>query len=262
MKAGLGGMLRSEWTKLRSVRSTFWSLATMVVITLGLMSIIVGSEVAHWTTLDEGSRAELASDPLQTILTRPFLICQLVVAVLGVMVVSAEYTTGMIRSTLQAQPRRLTMLTAKVLVFGAVMLVIGEALSFAAFFLGKAWLSPRVSIGLDDPGVLRTVIGSGLYLTVLGLFALATGSIIRYTAGAVTAVIGTVLIVSQLVGLLPGTWGKYIAQYFPTNAGSLVYETKLGADALLTQWQGLAVFTGWTVLLLLVAGYLLRRRDA
>ena len=156
------------------------------------------------------------------------------VAVLGVMVISAEYTTGMIRSTLQAQPRRLTVLGAKIAVFAALMFVVGELLSFAAFFVG------RLIIAAAHPGrpgrSRRHPVGlrRRAYLAVLGLFSLAFGAIVRHTAGAITAVLGLILIVSNLTGLLPDSWGRHINAWMPTNAGQLIFQPTLAPDDLLT----------------------------
>lgn len=261
-RAGLGGALRSEWTKVRSVRSTMWSLAAMASIAVGLMSLIVWLRMRSWSSMDPGERQNLLHRPVDIIIGRPVFIAQIAVVVLGVMVVSAEYTTGMIRSTLQSQPRRLTVLTAKIAVFAALMLVVGEAVSFGAFFAGRAVLSAHVPVNLGDPGVLRSVVGAGLYLAVLGLFSLAFGAILRHTAGAIVAVLGIIIILSGLTQLLPGSWGAHVNAWMPTNAGGLVYEPTLPRDHLLTQWQGFAVFCGWTVLLLGIAAALMRRRDA
>ena len=261
-RAGLPGALRSEWTKLRSVRSTLWSLLAMATIAVGLMSLISWSLIRRWDRLDPDARVELTHRPLDIILARPIFIAQLVVAVLGVMVISAEYTTGMIRSTLQAQPRRLTVLTAKIVIFGALMAVVGEILSFAAFAVGSPILAPRITVHLHDPGVLRSVAGAGLYLAVLGLFSLAFGAILRHTAGAITAVVGWILIISNLTQLLPDSWGHHINAWMPTNAGLLILQPHQQPDDLLSPWQGLAVFAGWTLLLLLLAAFLLDRRDA
>lgn len=261
-RAGLTGMLRSEWTKLRTVRSTVFSIVAMAGIALGLMSIIAWAVMRNWGDAGEGDQSFLRQHPLDIIIARPVFIAQLVVAVLGVMVISAEYTTGMVRSTLQAQPRRLTVLTAKILVFAALMLVVGEVLSFTAFFVGRAIIAEHIPVAIGDPGVLRSVVGAGLFMAMLGLFSLAFGAIIRHTAGAITSVLGLILIVSPLTGLLPGSWGAHISAWMPTNAGQLIYEPALPPGALLTQWQGYAVFAGWTVLLLAVAAFLFKKRDA
>jgi ABC-2 type transport system permease protein len=261
-RAGFDGLLRSEWTKLRTVRSTTWSLAAMAAISVGLMSFIAWVIMRQWDTFAPEEQAIMAAEPLQIIIDQPVFISQLIVAVLGVMVVSAEYTTGMIRSTLQAQPRRLQVLGAKVVVFAVLMFVVGELLSFAAFFAGRWVMSDHIQVDLGDPGIARSVFGAGLFLTVLGLFSLAFGAIVRHTAGAITGVLGLILIVSNLTILLPGSWGDHVHAWMPTNAGQLIFKPSLPPDTLLTQWQGLAVFGGWTVLLLAVAGYLFRTRDA
>jgi ABC-2 type transport system permease protein len=261
-RAGLLGALRSEWTKLRSVRSTMYSLIAMAAISIGLMSLIAWSMMHRWGRFDLREQANFVRQPLEIILARPIFVAQLVVAVLGVMVISAEYTTGMIRSTLQAQPRRLTVLAAKVAVFAALMLIVGELLSFAAFFVGRQIIAAHIPVRLGDPGVTRSVVGAGLYIAMLSLFALAFGAIVRHTAGAITAVLGLVLIVSNLTGLLPDSWGHHINAWMPTNAGQLIFQPTLDPDHLLTQWQGFAVFTGWTALLLGVAAVLLTKRDA
>jgi ABC-type transport system involved in multi-copper enzyme maturation permease subunit len=260
--AGLSGALQSEWTKIRTVRSTLWSLLAMAASSLGLMSLIAWATMHRWARFEPGEQARLLHRPLEIILVRPVFVCQLVVAVLGVMVISAEYTTGMIRSTLQAQPRHLTVLAAKVVIFAGLMLVVGELLSFAAFFLGRQLISVHIPVTLSDPGVTRSVIGAGLYLAVLGLFSLAFGAILRHTAGAITGVLGLVLIVSNLTGLLPDSWGHHINAWMPTNAGQLIMQPHQAPDDLLSPWQGLTVFTGWTFLLLAVAAVLLRKRDA
>jgi ABC-2 type transport system permease protein len=260
--AGLGGALSSEWTKIRTVRSTMWSLVAMAGISIGLMSLIAWATMHRWARFEPQEQANLQHNPLEIVLARPVFVGQLVVAVLGVMVISAEYTTGMIRSTLQAQPRRLTVLVAKMIVFAALMLVVGEALSFGAFFIGRQIIAVHIPVSLSDPGVTRAVIGAGLYIAVLGLFSLAFGVILRHTAGAITAVLGLVLIVSNLTGLLPDSWGHHINAWMPTNAGQLIMQPRQLPDDLLSPWQGLAVFAGWTALLLIVAAVLFKKRDA
>ncbi|MEV4641962.1 ABC transporter permease [Actinoplanes sp. NPDC049548] len=234
----------------------------MSAISVGLMSVIAWAVVRNWDDLEPRDRAALAGQPLDLILARPVSIAQIVVAVLGVMVMSAEYTTGMIRSTLQAQPRRLTVLTAKALVFGVFMLTVGETLSFLACLVGRPVIDQHIPVRLDDPGVLRALVGAGLYLAVLGLFSLAAGAVVRHTAGAITAVLGLMLVLSELTALLPGSWGRRVDAWMPTNAGQLILAASPGTDAVLGPWQGMAVFAGWTALLLGVAAVLFTRRDA
>jgi ABC-type transport system involved in multi-copper enzyme maturation permease subunit len=262
-RAGLSGALRSEWTKIRSVRSTLWSIGAMAAVAIGLNALInYFSVVRRWDAIPAPEQLNILHNPLGQILEGPMSVVQFAVAVIGVMVISSEYATGMIRSTLQAQPRRFTMFTAKFAVLGALMFVVGETLSFAAFFVGKFVIAAHVPVGLGDPHVLRAVFGAGLYITVLAWFSFAFGLILRHTAGAITAVLGLMLVISQLTQLLPGSWGQHVNAWMPTNAGRLILEQRVDPTDLLTAWQGLAVFAGWTALLLLVGVYLLRKRDA
>jgi len=176
---------------------------------------------------------------------------------------TTEYSTGVIRASLLAVPKRLPVLAAKCVVFAALVFVIAEVVSFVSFFLGKAVVHPVVDVSLSQPGVTRAVAGAGLYLTVLGLFALAIGSLIRHSAGAISAVIGLVLVVGPLLGLLDSyDWGRHVHDWFPTQAGDYITRVSQASDQVLSPWQGFAVFCGWTALLLVAGSYLLKRRDA
>jgi hypothetical protein len=179
-----------------------------------------------------------------------------------VIVMSSEYSTGAIRASLLAVPRRLSMLAAKGAVFAALVLVLGELVMYVSFFIGAAILHSHVPVSLGSPNVARAVTGGGLYLAVLGLFAMAIGTIVRHTAGAITGVIAFVIVLEPLTQLIPGTWGNHIHDYLPTAAGRLIIETSTHSGEVLSAWQGFGVFCLWTAVLLVVAGYLLNRRDA
>ena len=260
--AGFGHLLAAEWTKIRSVRSTIWSLALLVILTLGFTALFTWLSVLQRDNADPAQRAQIAADPVSTILGSGLEFGQLTICVLGVLVISAEYSTGVIRASLLAVPRRIPMLAAKAVVFAALVLVVGEFVTFLSFFIGKPILSSHVPVSLGDPGVARAVIGGGLYLTVLALFAMAIGGIIRHTAGAITGVIGFVLVLAPLAQLIPGTIGKYVHAYLPSEAGQLIGRAHEQPDQVLSPWQGFGVFCLWTALLLGVAMYLLKRRDA
>ncbi|GAA1801075.1 ABC transporter permease [Actinomadura chokoriensis] len=261
-RPGFARLLLSEWTKIRTVRSTLWSLILLVVLDLGFTALFVGLTVSQWDNTDPGDRAQVAADPVSFILGSGFFLSQLTVCVLGVLVIASEYSTGMIRASLLAVPRRLPMLWAKALVFGLVVLVLGVAVSFASFFIGASLVGDRMEVSLGDPGVLRAVIGGGLYLAMLGLFALAIGAIVRHTAGGITGVIGFVLVLAPLAMLLPGSIGDHVHAYLPSEAGTLIAKAHQGPDDLLSPWQGYGVFALWTVALLALAAFLLKRRDA
>ncbi len=254
-------LLAAEWTKLRTVRSTVWSFLILVVAVLGFTALFTFLTVQQWSTMDAGDRAQVTLNPVPQILGSGLFLGQLAICVLGVLVASSEYSTGMIRSTLLASPHRLRTLAAKCVAFTIPVLVIGEALSFVSYAIGKQLLSSKAHTSLSDPHVTRAVIGSGLYLAVLGLFALAIGQLIRHTAGAITTVIALVLVLVPLTGLLPGSIGKHVSAYLPTNAGQQIMEI-YPKDQLLSAWQGFGVFGLWTAVLLTAAAWLLVKRDA
>jgi ABC-type transport system involved in multi-copper enzyme maturation permease subunit len=262
-RVGFSHLLMSEWTKIRSVRSTVWTLVIFAVVSLGLTGLITWLTIRALNSGRAGGRSSgIATDPVNFILGTGLGLGQLAICVLGVLVITSEYSSGTIRASLMATPRRYPVVIAKGLVFGALVFVIGEAVAFGSFFIGAAIVHSHFPVSLSQPNVTRAVIGSGLYLTVLGLFALAIGSLIRHTAGAVTTVIGLVLVIFNLTGLLPSSWGAHIHAYMPTVAGLLITQDKEQAGQLLTAWQGFGVFCAWTALLLIIGGYLLQRRDA
>jgi ABC-type transport system involved in multi-copper enzyme maturation permease subunit len=263
-RGGFGNLLVSEWTKIRSVRSTVWTLLLFVVITIGLTVLVTALTSASW---DSARRPELharvLADPVSIILGSGLGLGQLTICVLGVLVISTEYSTGVIRASLLAAPRRLPMLAAKLIVFALLIVVAGEIVAFASFFTGAAILHSHVAVSLSDPNVTRAVVGAGLYLTVLGLFAVGIGALIRHTAGAISAVIGIVLVVPIITSLLPSnTWDDHINAYLPSNAGTLVGHTIPAPGDLLTAWQGFGVECIWAAVALIVAAVLLMRRDA
>ena len=263
-RVGFGHLLATEWTKIRSVRSTVWTLVIFVVVSLGLTGLLTWLTIRSLNAGRTGARrpSEIIADPVNFILGTGLGLGQLAICVLGVLVITSEYSSGTIRASLLAMPRRIPMLIAKGVVFSVLVFVIGEAVAFGSFFIGAAIVHSHFVVSLSQPNVTRAVIGSGLYLTVLGLFALAIGSLIRHTAGAVTTVIGLVLVIFNLTSLLPYSWGAHIHAYMPTVAGMLITADKQTSGQLLTAWQGFGVFCAWTALLLIAGAYLLKRRDA
>ena len=261
-RPGVANLLLSEWTKLRSVRSTVWSLLLLVVLTLGITVLITAITSAQWNKIGAASQAQLRADPVSGILSAGVQFGQLTVIVLGVLVITSEYSTGAIRASLLAVPRRIPMLAAKGTVFAALVLVLGEIVMFASFFIGAAILHSHVPVSLGGRSIARAVAGGGLYLAVLGLFAMAIGTIVRHTAGAITGVIAFVIVLEPLSSLIPGTWGNHIHDYLPTSAGRLIIQTTTQSGQVLSSWEGFGVFCLWTAVLLVVAGFLLNRRDA
>jgi ABC-2 type transport system permease protein len=260
---GFGRLLRSEWTKIRSVRSTLWSLSAFVVVAIGF-SVLVAAVISHdWNTPgNHPNHLRLLTDPTEVIYGTGFGLGQLAICVLGVMVITTEYSTGAIRASLLAVPKRIPMLAAKSVVWVVLDLVVSAITVFAVFFLSTSILRSHVSITLSTPGVLKATIGGILYLVVLGLFSLAIGGLIRHTAAAILVVIGVVIVVPPLVGLIPGTIANHVHGYLPTIAGQLVAQTSQQSGDVLSGWQGFGVFCAWTAVLLAVCGWLLVRRDA
>jgi ABC-type transport system involved in multi-copper enzyme maturation permease subunit len=260
---GFGHTMLAEWTKIRSVRSTVWTLLLFVLITIGFTALFTWLTESHWTGPHAAARdATIVSNPVGFILGAGIGLGQLTICVLGVLVITTEYSTGVIRSSLLAVPKRLTMLAAKVAVFAILIVILAEIVAFTCFFLGSAILHSKVPVTLSDQNVLRAVLGAGLYLAVLGVFALAVGSLIRHTAAGITTVIGIVLVLPILSGLLPSSWGAHINAYLPEQAGSKIFGDRPEAAQLLSAWQGFGVFCAWTALLLAACSWLLVRRDA
>ncbi|GIH76331.1 ABC transporter permease subunit [Planobispora longispora] len=246
------GVLRSEWTKIRSVRSTVWTLLVAVVLMVGFGLLIAAS------TANLGERSALTDSTMISLSGSAF--ASLAMATLGVLAVGGEYRTGMIRTTLLAVPGRLRMLAAKTAVVAAVAFSVSLAASFASFFAGQAVLGDKAA-RLGDPGVLRAVVGAALLITATGVFGLALGALIRHIPGAIVAVIGLVFVLPQMTNLLPGEWGDTLQRYFTTNAGNQITYTRV-AEGQLAPWTGFAVYCAWIAVTLAAAAVLLRRRDA
>jgi len=254
--------LRAEWTKLRSVRSTAWTIIALTVITLGIAAIAGSSVSSSWHTMSAFER--LSFDPTGLSL-RGTLFGQLVIGVLGILVMSAEYSTGTIRSTMMAVPSRPKVLLTKTAVMAAVGLVVSEVLSFGAFFLGQSMLaSPAPHAVLSQPGVLRAVVGGGLVLTVLGLFALGLATIIRHSAAAITTYVGLLLVLPLVVQALPSSISQPITKYLPFHISDAMTSVThvMGNGPSLSPWVGFAVLCGYAAVSLGVGMWMLVRRDA
>lgn len=258
------GALGAEWTKLRSVRSTTWSLLATVALTIGIGILATATEANRWAHASALER--LTFDPTSLSLTG-MLFGQLAIGVLGALVMTAEYGTGTIRATLAAVPNRPMVLAAKTAVFAVVAAVVAEVVSFAAFFIGQAILNgsaPHATLGM--PGVLRAVVGGGLYLAVLGLLALGLATIVRHTAGAISTFVGILFILPLIVQALPSSISHAVSRYLPAVIGVRMMTVNLGFRGgdgpTFSPWVGLAVLGGYAVAALAVGCWLLVRRDA
>jgi ABC-2 type transport system permease protein len=256
---GMADLVRSEWTKLRTVRSTIWTLGMTVLTGLAASAIAMGVTRAHWATMSASNRASF--HPIEVSLTGADLGGTLMLGILGILVVSSEYATGTIRATLAAAPRRPMVLAAKVLVFGAVSLVVAEFVAFAGFFLGQALLtSPAPHATLSSPTALRAVGGIGLFLCVVGLLALGIAVLVRHTAGAISAYVGVILVLPIIVSALPGSLQYQIERVLPLEIGSAMINNP--APDAFGPWTGFGILCGYTALILAVGTVFLVRRDA
>jgi ABC-2 type transport system permease protein len=260
----LGNVMRSELTKMRSVRSTTWTLLLTVIFTIGIGVIATLTASAHWSHVSLANR--LTFDPTNLSLVG-LVIGQLTIGILGVMIITAEYGTGTIRSSLAAVPNRGIFLAAKVATFALVVLVVGEIVSFAAFFIGQAmFFNPVPHATIGQPGVLRAVIGGGLYLTLLGLLAMGIGTIVRHTAGALAAFVGILFIVPALTGAFPTSVQNAISKFEPVTIGNAMATVNThvapGSTPALSPWIGLAMLALYAAVALGIGAWLLVRRDA
>lgn len=253
--AGFGKTLRAEWIKLWSVRSTWWTLLTLVVIG------VAGTTLICWGNAD-WLASEDADESPGSFLTWGMMIAQICAVIIGVLAVTSEYGTGMIRTTLAAVPARGRVLAAKGIVISSVLMVVGTLTALGGYFGGNYFLD-REGIGMALEGdVARAMYGSGLFLAGLALFSLAIGFLVRHTAAAISIVLGLVFVVGNMALLIPGSFGDWVVKLMPGNAGgSLATPVSFNPD-LLDAWAGFGVFAAETAALLGLAWFLLRKRDA
>jgi ABC-type transport system involved in multi-copper enzyme maturation permease subunit len=252
------GALRSEFTKIRSVRSTYWALLAMFVVVVGFGAL------ASWGAASHGPHGPYF-DPTQQSLAGLY-IGQLIIGVLGVLVISSEYSTGMIRTTLTTNPHRGMMIAAKGVVFTVVALVTSLVTSFTAFFLGQALMSSHhMSTTLGSPNVLRAVIGGALFLTACGVLAFGLGLLIRHSAGGIGAMVGLLFVVTILINFLPQSWQDHVDKWIPALAGGQLWMAvpqPPGSTPMFGPWPSFAVLCGYAAIAMAAGLVLFRKRDA
>jgi hypothetical protein len=249
----------SEWTKLRSLRSTRWSLLAAILLTIGFPLLFAAVTSSHWGSMSPHERAD--RHPLDIALAG-VNVSQLAVAVLGVLVITGEYSTGMIRASFGAVPKRLPVLWAKTVVFGVVTFLLVLPSVLIAFFASQAILSRHdiLQISFSHPGVARSVIGGAVYVLLVGIFALGIGAIIRNTAGGIATFAGIFFVLPPLMNVLPASWNHAISKYLPSEAGRQIFSLTHDSNSLSPLWGGL-LFAGYCAAVLALAAVLLVRRD-
>ena len=251
-------MLRSEWTKLRTQLSTFWALlATMILIT----GFGIGYSLLREARPPHGAAAIASFDPAAVSLSGMQL-AQIAAGVLGVLLITSEYATGLIRTTIAAVPRRLPVLWGKAALVVAATVAASLPAAFAAFLAGQSILARRhLSVPLSQPGVARAVIGSALYLAVAGLLGLGLGALLRSTAAGIAALFGLLFAVPLVAGFLPGSWADDVSRYLPAQAGQAVTTVHPDPTTSLAPWTGFGVFCAYAAILLGLAALRVRRGD-
>jgi ABC-2 type transport system permease protein len=254
--AGLRRALAAEWVKLRTVRSTMWTLLSLFALGVGLTVLIC------WANAEWLASAEADESP-GSFVTWGMMFAQIPALVLGVLVVTSEYARGLIGVTVAAVPRRGLVVAAKSLVLLGVLFVVAMVTAVLGY-LGGNWFLDQEGIGLalGDEGVQRALLGCGLYAAVLGLFGAALGLLLRSTAGAVTLGISLIFVFGNLVMLVPGAFGDWLTKLMPGNAGSSIAMVQSFNPDLLDPWTGFAVFCAETAVLLGIATVRFIRRDA
>jgi ABC-type transport system involved in multi-copper enzyme maturation permease subunit len=260
LKVTQGRVLVSEFTKFRSLRSTVYTLLAAVVLTIGIGALFSAVTASQYHTFSPADQATF--NPVSTSLAG---IAFAVVAfgVLGVLMMSGEYSTGMIRSSLTAVPRRLPVLWSKLAVFACAIFSVSLVASFISFFLGQALLSSHhLGVSITAPGALRSVIGAALYVTVAGMIGVALATLFRNTAAGIATFAGVFFVIPPLVGLLPSSVSSHLTPYLPSNAGGVLWGGAQGVTSALSPWTGFALLCGYGAVLIAAAAWRLRRADA
>ncbi|MCU1504064.1 MAG: putative transporter transrane protein [Ilumatobacteraceae bacterium] len=254
-----GRVIRSEWLKMRTLRSSWLTMALAIVSIPGIGIAIAWSTAHDWQRMRVREQAHFnpLADPMSG-----FNLAQLAVGVLGVLLIAGEYSGGMIRATLGAVPARLPVLWAKLTVFTTLTLATMLPVAVLTFFVSQRLLSAQhIQTTWDTPSVARSVIGVGLYLTVVAALSIGLGAIIRNVAGAIGVFVGVILVLPVIASALPQTWGDRINKWLPSNAGQALMS--FGSDnTSLSPWRGFIVFCLYAVVAVVGAATLLRRRDA
>jgi ABC-2 type transport system permease protein len=255
---------RAEWIKLRTVRSTLITLIVAAVSAIGFGALAcerfaheyagISNPAAHLAFLD-------GFDPTsQSLLGNA--VAQLAIGTLGVLIVTSEFGTGMIRASLAAMPQRGGWVAAKLCVFGLVAAVLAQVLTLTSFGVGQVFLGRQhIGASLGDPKVLAAVIATGLYVALIGLLGATLGLIIKHTAGAISTLLGILFVLPVLMGALPLHLQDQIGRFLPENIGEQA-ATASQLSERFPPWGGIALLIGYDAILLAVGLFLLRRRDA
>ena len=253
---GVGNVVNSEWTKLRSLRSSFW---TAIIAVVGAIGIAILGSIEFVRNFQPNNLVgfDAANFTVQSLYGS-----QILLGALGVLTITGEYATGMIRTSLTSVPQRRSLLALKGLVYAAAVFVLGEIASFGAFLIGQAILhNKQAGLSLTDHNVARVVIGGGLYVTIVGLLAFGLGALIRRTAGAMATFFAVLFLPSALIDLLPSSWHDVAMKFAPANAGTQILSLHR-QHGMLSAWNGLGVLAIYAAITCAAALFFIGRRDA
>jgi ABC-2 type transport system permease protein len=260
-RPGLADVIGSELIKIRSVRSTYFTLIAFILAGIGFSVLFAAGQVSHWGN----GQSEIGFNATTPTLTGVVMLGELIIVVLGALTLTSEYGTGMISTSLTVVPRRLVLYVAKAIVFTTVTLAVSLPTSFAAYFAGQAiFATKHANSTLSDPNVLRAVLLAGLVVPLFGLLALGLGAIIRHTAGAITSLLGLIFLLPLLAQALPNSWYQDIARWLPGGEAlhPIITTGQDYSPYLFGAWGEFAVIAGWAAAALILGGWLLHRRDA
>ena len=259
-RPGFSDRTRSEWTKLKTLRSTWWSLGLMIAAGLGFTITACAVYTANYNTLDPATQVQFRQDTIGLILQPAAQFAALAVCVLGVLLIASEYSTGMIKATMLATPRRTSALLAKGAAFAGLIFTLTLVLAFACFFIGSAITSSHASVSITDPTTLRAIGAFALFMTAMGVIALSVGTLVRHTAAGISIVLAMQFVLPGVLSLIPGSLGKHLSASLPSGA-TVMMGSGHNSDDVFTPLQGLAILAGWTVVLAGAALLSIKKRD-
>jgi ABC-2 type transport system permease protein len=259
-RPGFTDLMSSEWTKIKTLRSTWWSLGVMVVLSIGFSILACIVETHDYLTMDPQTRAEFRQDTIGLIFQPGVEFACLAVGVLGVMLIASEYSTGMIRATTLAAPRRTSALLAKGATLAALVFVVSEIIAIPSFFIGSAITSKYASTSITDPTTIRSILAFGFYMAAIGIIALSVGTLVRHTAAGISIVLGLQFVLPGVLSLIPGSTGQHLANALPFGA-NVIMSSGHNASNVYSPFQGLLILLAWTLVLGGAALAVIKRRD-
>jgi hypothetical protein len=256
-----GDLCRSEWTKLRTVRSTGWSLLTMAVLSLGFTIFYAAKLMSSWSTLGAAGRGGFTSDTVAVLLQPGATFGQLAVGVLGVLLMASEYSTGMIRVSVLAVPRRTPILAAKAVVFGAVIFVVAQVVAVPAYLVGSAITREHAATSIGQAGTVHAILAFGAFMVATGLIALAIGAIAGRPVAGLGAMIGLQYVAPLVLSFFPGSLAEHLVAALPATSASAIMSNGHNADNVYPPLASLVIILAWTAVLLAAGFVSVKRRN-